>query len=342
MKNINTLYLYGLPILWVFLSIFSLDLNAQVKTEKKEQSETRIENQKSCPEPEKEFVEEKIEEAKKMLPDDWGKNVGQKESNVDTYGRPIVNRTDGLPAWSQADVDGLLKAIEMYKTHVENLNISLGNTTGVIDEETVSGIKRMRIDYEQDEEMLTKDREFSCAMLGNFIGQAMSRNIDFTGIISYSNPILKQKTVANQIIEALKIYENNKASNTESFGYEYSPSQYSAQVQNIANYSDFSFNQIYEEVSANQNQQYKSTPSGYYEKSTLSVGTSWLSSPFDVIFSYNDVPYPNMYYFDDSYDDWTMSNNFRFYERLDYDNNTAVRVSINGYLWLFGNFDLIV
>src|SRR5207249_5589977 len=88
-----------------------------------------------------------------FLPEQWGRH-NRTAGPVDSLGRPIVNETPGLPGWAQADVDALRAAIEQW------------------------------IAIRAEQSALEQPLRETDGILGNFIGQAIIRDIDFDDLLS--------------------------------------------------------------------------------------------------------------------------------------------------------------
>ncbi|MDA3911127.1 MAG: hypothetical protein PF448_07210, partial [Bacteroidales bacterium] len=277
-----------------------------------------------------EELRHKLDKAKELLPSDWGQITTQEQSsNIAKYnskGELIVNKVPGMPGWSQREVDNLRNSIHDFKLHIENMEIALGMRSGEISLDFNAPPKKFEPDYTLDTLMLVRSTSALLPVLGDYIGQAITRKIDFTDIISFDDVLMNRRGVSQGIFDALCHYESIKNIRQKMYDYKYFPSNYAEDVQNYINQHGLIYNDIFNKT---QQIQSKATPSGYYEHYILPVGATWLPS-WDAV-----LAHMNWEYEDDSYLDHATGLPFRFYERLNYSTNTSVRVSTNGYVTFY-------
>lgn len=220
-------------------------------------------------------------------------DVLQKE---DSYGNPIVNETTGLPDWAERDVLALKS--EIVKT-----------------------IER-RETLQQTDERIEVIREIEY-ILGNFIGQALIRQIDINNIVNIFDKSIITKTVAESVLEYLHYYENEK----------YVAGIMSKNPYVLTKYSQTTLNFIYQyggnpdELLKIETEIPKSTPSGEYTKYYSYLGMTLLSGATTIwsgLIPWNDHSSNKPIGFD-----------FYFYRGDDPEPNDSVRVSTNGYLTMF-------
>src|SRR5262249_19059061 len=113
------------------------------------------------------------------LPENWRAHAAG-DAPIDSLGRPIVNTTPGLPGWAQADVDALRNAI------AEWITVRIGDIAAGRDPAETDGI------------------------LGNFIGQAITRGLAFDDLVSLDDGSLISDTTTRSIISYLHFYESVK------------------------------------------------------------------------------------------------------------------------------------
>src|SRR5262249_37023675 len=97
---------------------------------------------------------------------------------VDSLGNPIVNDTPGLPAWAQRDVDALRAAVAAARDDLIRLRAAGAPT-----------------------------REAE-GVLGNYLGQAITRGIGVDDLANIDDPALVSAGVAGSILGYLHFYEN--------------------------------------------------------------------------------------------------------------------------------------
>ena len=211
---------------------------------------------------------------------------------TDSYGNPIINQTPGLPGWAQRDVNNL-------RTEIENTIELYWNATG------------------------SELKEFEW-ILGNFISQAIVRQIELWDLVELSNKDVVNDQVADSILKYLHFYENLKYNHSLNGRFTYSVSEYGNSIEAFVN----SHNKTLESVTRleNPDENYRvAVPSGYYTKSTSRIGLTLLTSP-TVIWDGSVGTY------DDNSADIPIGFDYVFYGSQDHDVNSSVRVSTNGYI----------
>lgn len=213
---------------------------------------------------------------------------------VDSLGNPIVNETAGLPAWAQRDVDALRAAIVEW---------------------------RDRLARDRAEEHDVRETE---GILGNFVGQAITRAIPIDDIANIDDPALISGGLAASVLDYLHFYENIRSANQSLFGYTYTRTSYPARVAVFAarHGADLAMVQALEPMNGDGMRGitcYSRT--AFARGMTLLTGQTdiWVTNGFD----------------DASADISTGFPMFFFYDCADPGNNDMVRVSTNGYLTLF-------
>jgi hypothetical protein len=131
------------------------------------------------------------------LPQGWLMEPPADGSRVDSYGNPIVNDVQGLPAWSQRNVDALRARIAEWRdTHAAAV------AAGADTRETASN-------------------------LGNYLGQAVARDINVDAIVMLEGV---DNAVAASVIDYLRYYESERVNKQEIFHYTYTPTAYSPRI----------------------------------------------------------------------------------------------------------------
>ncbi len=237
-----------------------------------------------------------IESFKDYLPENWQSESSKSEVLTDSYGNQIVNQTPGLPGWAQRDVDALRLEIENSIEQYWNAN--------------ASGLEEIGW------------------LLGNFIGQAIVRKIEFKDLVELGSRDLVSDDVADSIMEYLHFYENLKYSRSLSGKFTYSVSEYDSSIEEFVKSRSQTLDQVV--MLENPNEGTESlrgeTPSGCYSRSIFTRGMTSLTK-VAVIWNGADLLFPN-----DASADIPIGFNFVFYGCEDYDCNTHVRVSTNGYI----------
>jgi len=279
----------------------------------------------------KEFVTDEetgellIETFKDYLPENWVTEPSEDGKLVDSYGNSIVNRTIGLPEWSQRDIDLFKRELTSHLRHRENLLKALDDKLNIIQ---IPKNDFHTIDlYQRDEKNLETDLYETKMAIANFIGQAITRNIDISDIVRLDSEEIINNDVAEAIIEYLHFYENLKYSRIEanlfSYGNKYSRSDYSPEIIDfITNYGHSMEDVLALDPETEGRARPMATPSSCYTNTTFAQGMTYLSG-YTTIWSGGDV--------DDSYSDVPIGFNFVFYGCDDSDNNTYTRVSSNVY-----------
>jgi len=313
---------YLLIIIWVLFTQFAVAQSLGLQ-----RSESKFSEDVSFSEEE---LRHKLDKAKELLPSDWEQVSSQEQSSIsakyNSKGELIVNKVSGIPGWSQREVDNLRSSIHDFKLHLENVEIVLGARSGDISLDFNNHPKKFDPNYSSDTLVQLRTASALLPVLGNYIGQAITRKIDISDIISYDDDLMNRRGVPKGIFDALCHYETVKKIRQKMYDYKYFPSNYSEEVQNYFSQHGLIYNDIFSQA---QQVQTKATPSGYYDHYTFPLGASWLPS-WDAV-----LAHMNWTYEDDSYRDHPTGLPFRFYERLNYSTNTSVRVSTNGYISFF-------
>ncbi|HEX2837856.1 MAG TPA: hypothetical protein VHN77_06990 [Phycisphaerales bacterium] len=134
------------------------------------------------------------------LPQGWLMEPPADGSRVDSYGHPIVNEAQGLPAWSQRSVDAL--------------RAEIARAAAIVSERRSTGGETQEVE----------------AWLGNLIGQAIARDINIDTVLSIDTSPLVTGVVAHEVVNYLHFYENLRFTNQSVMGYRYTPTQYTARV----------------------------------------------------------------------------------------------------------------
>ena len=237
-----------------------------------------------------------IESFRDYLPENWIQEGPTPEKLMDSYGNPIVNQTPGLVDWAQRDVDALRAEIENSIEQYWSANASE-----------------------------LKEIEWS---LGNFISQAIVRKIEFKDLVELSNRDVVSNRVADSIIGYLHFYENLKYSRSLGGKFTYAVSEYDKSVEEfvLSRSQTLESVMILEDPDEGSEGSRGATPSGCYSRSTFTRGMTNLSGA-TVIWNGADNLFPN-----DESANVPIGFNFVFYGCEDYDHNSHVRVSTNGYI----------
>jgi len=139
---------------------------------------------------------------------------------------PIVNTAIGLPEWTQADVDALRHAITDRMLHLKNLELALAGVPERVAEWPAYTNART---YLRGEDDLLIDRLETRSSLGNFLGQAITRNIDVSDIITFDHPLVNDEVNAS-LVQYLGYYEGIKARTQQQSGEPYQPTVHAPDV----------------------------------------------------------------------------------------------------------------
>jgi hypothetical protein len=212
---------------------------------------------------------------------------------VDSFGNPIVNDTPGLPAWAQRDVDALRGAIAPWRDELARQHAAGTDTR------EVEGI------------------------IGNFIGQAITRAIAIDDLVNIDDPSQVDNAVAGKILDYLHFYENIRSANQPLFGYHYSRTDYPARIGEFA----ARHGRTLDSVQALEAAGFSGRGVNCYDRSEFVRGMTNLSGQTDIwVATDND---------DESADIPIGFPVFWFYPCQFRPNNSNVRVSTNGYLTFF-------
>ncbi|MBI5864096.1 MAG: hypothetical protein HZB38_06275 [Planctomycetes bacterium] len=240
-----------------------------------------------------ELIKESIRD---YLPENW-RMAAIDDQRTDSYGDPIVNVADGLPAWAQRDVDALRGAIQTW--------------VGTLKEQFASGI----------------DTTETSGILGNYIGQAIVRGIAFGDLADLGDATVVNEQVAKSIMDYLHFYENLRYVHADDGSYAYTPTVYPQQIADFvaAQGSSLPEVQVIEPIESSQTR--GGQPSGCYARTAFARGMTNLSGQTDIWVANG---------FDDEQADISTGFPlFFFYDCQDADNNDSVRVSTNGYVSFF-------
>ncbi len=227
------------------------------------------------------------------LPQGWLMEPPADGSKVDSYGNPIVNEAQGLPAWSQRNIDAL--------------RTELANARDTLLAQRASGVD-------------TREAE---GVLGNYLGQAIARDINVDAIVNLNNGSVVDAGVAAHVISYLHYYENERFSKQEIFHYTYTPTQYSPRVTAFL----ASHGATLEQVQQIEQSAFGDRGTGCYNTTTFARGMSILAAPTAIWNADNS---------DDVFSDVPLGfGNASFYDCDDPDGNNNVRVSSNGFISFF-------
>jgi hypothetical protein len=230
-----------------------------------------------------------------QLPEGWilGKRAELEGQRVDSFGSPIVNDTPGLPAWAGRDVDALRAAVAQWRDELVRQR-SLGADTL-----EVSGV------------------------LGNYIGQAITRGIPIDDLINIDEAGPVDGAVAARVLDYLHFYENIRSANQDLFGYRYAPTVYPARIADFA----ARHGRLLSSVQVIEPAGFTRRGLDCYSGQTMPVGMTQLSGQTDIWAATGTD--------DASADVPTGFPIFWFYPCLSGSSNDMVRVSTNGYLTFF-------
>lgn len=235
------------------------------------------------------------ESIRDFLPENWRLSDGA-GLRTDSLGNPIVNETPGLPAWAQRDVDALRRAIgEARDTRITQ--IAAG-----------------------------QDASETANILGNFLGQAIARNIAVGDLLSLRDADMVDAAVARSILSYLHYYENQRFVQADDARLAYTPTSYPREIAEFAAAHGADLAQV-QDIEPPQTETRGGTRSSCYDVVYFARGMTYLTGQTD-IWAANGV--------DDTYADIpTGFPLFFFYDCQDTDNNDYVRVSTNGYISFF-------
>jgi hypothetical protein len=162
------------------------------------------------------------------LPENWMEAARQAVpgARVDSYGNPIVNEPFALPGWAQRDVDALRDEIVDWLLHMDNLELALAGQADQI----VQIPPRARPEtYQRDPANLETDLFESQHILGNYVAQAIVRQIDISDLMPLDHPRMTPDVV-NSLARYFHFYEGVKAEEASRTGVAWSPEVYPAAV----------------------------------------------------------------------------------------------------------------
>jgi len=217
-------------------------------------------------------------------------------SKKDSYGNPIVNKTQGLPDWAERDIIALRTEIKKTIERRETLKQT-----------------DARIEVIQEIENI----------LGNFIGQALIRKINIDDIIDIFDKDVITEVVSESALEYLHYYENEKHFMLSINNIPYKATQYHQVALNFVYQNGGNPNELLKIESDIP----KATPSGEYTMYFSYVGMTILTGATMI---WNGlVPW------DDYSSDKPIGFDFYFYRGDNPEPNDSVRISTNGYLTMF-------
>ncbi len=234
------------------------------------------------------------ESMRDYLPENWHMSAPE-GVRMDSYGNPIVNITPGLPDWSQRDVDALRGAIATWRD-TRAAQIAAGT-----------------------------DTTETAGILGNFIGQAITRGIAIGDLVSLSDGAVVDDAVARAILGYLHFYENLRFVHADDGQYVYSQTSYPPEIAAFASAQGANLAEI--QAIDPETGMRGGQPSGCYTRTTFARGMTNLSGQTDIWVANG--------FDDESADIATGFPLFFFYDCQDADNNDTIRVSTNGYCSFF-------
>jgi hypothetical protein len=132
---------------------------------------------------------------------------------------PIVNEIPGVPGWTQRDVEALRQAIRDSLLHLANLELALQGRADLV---KALPPYTNELTYLRGEDDLLIDRLETRASLGNFMGQAITRAIDVSDIVTLDDAVVDDE-VEMSIVQYLGFYEGLKARALQQAGEVYAP-----------------------------------------------------------------------------------------------------------------------
>ena len=237
------------------------------------------------------------------LPDNWEVLPDNSVDNraIDSYGNPIINSPEGLPGWSAKDIEefhnDFSRLIDLQK---KLTNKKRGMTNPDVGDTELFEIK---------------------VAIGNYLGQAIIRGIDYSGHIKVNPDI--DTVIAKSCADFFKYYETEKyifstdglyPEGDGPFGeYGYNATQANEAYMQILSAGNFSVREIQNTGDFIRPMESKAMPSGNYYETSQSSSMSYLSGA-TIVFNGSNGTY------DDQYSDVPIGFNFKFYECDDSDN----------------------
>lgn len=250
---------------------------------------------------------------------DLARLAGNHQARVDSFGNAIVNVTPGLPDWAQRDVDALREAVANTLLHLGNLELALVN-----DAESIKQFppRLNAATYARDEQNLATDRFETRRSLGNYLGQAIVRRIEFEDLISL-DATAADEDVLDSLVSYLHFYENLKHRQVISLGSAYQPSVYGPEVIDLIAKSGFDLAQVLA-IEGGAQGGIAGVDVCY---NTFEFGQGWTQLSGDtVLWSGTNGT------FDDLSADVPINLRTYFYPCQEPDPNINVRISTNGYI----------
>lgn len=215
---------------------------------------------------------------------------------MNSLGEPIVNRTAGLPAWSQREVDALRSAAVEWRDAA-----AVARSAGANSRESEH-------------------------VLGNFVAQAHIRGIDIADLITLTDSQAITPTVAESIIGTLHTYEAIRFAHAEDFGDPYTQTVHSPEMQAFVAAQGANMDDVLR-VNVGGEEEGGAAGAGCYTRTAFAKGILTLSDS-TVIWEADGT--------DDASADVPVGFPlFSFFPCLNENANLNVRVSTNGYVSFF-------
>jgi hypothetical protein len=268
------------------------------------------------------------------LPENWmaGQNVAA-GARVDSFGNPIVNITAGLPDWAQRDVDGLRHAIADTMLRINNLGLALdGQAAAIV--EIPSRLNAAT--YTRGEEELQGDLLESQHVLGNYLGQAIARQINVADLVALEPAWLPTETLG-ATAGYLHFYEGVKRHEALLRDEPYQPTQYPTYVAALVQAAGYTMQAILAlEADGADNVGLVGPPTTEDDGGIAGLFCGYQVFPFGVgmtaITGDTEIWNGGVNPVDDASVNVSLGFNTYFWPCDDNDINTMVRVSSNGYL----------
>ncbi|MFO0832762.1 MAG: hypothetical protein U0637_13100 [Phycisphaerales bacterium] len=228
------------------------------------------------------------------LPKGWLMEPPADGSRVDSFGNPIVNDVPGLPAWSQRDIDSLRAEVAKHRDQYLAVVASGADATE------------------------------EAGALGNFLGQAVVRNIRVDDLVKLEDSAVVDGKVAGYVIDYMHFYESERLNKQDIFHYAYTPTTYSPRVAAFLVAHGTSLQAVQQ---VEQGQPFGDRGAYCYETTTFARGMTYLTTP-TILWNAANAD-------DEQADIPTGFGMFYFYDCTDSDNNDQIRVSTDGYQTFF-------
>jgi hypothetical protein len=159
-----------------------------------------------------------------------------------------VNTAPGLPGWSQVDVETLRSAIASTLA-ARTAALHSGNDTKELD-----------------------------GILGNYLGQAVTRGIPFEDLVSLTGAALSSDA-ARSIVDYLHFYENVKFQHAGDSGYAYAPTSYPPEIAQLVVGAGMTLDRV---LSIDATAESGSLLSACYTGTTFAKGITLLVAPTNI------------------------------------------------------------